>query len=88
MRQISEDTAGRMGLQAGTVYPALRRLLELYHIEECEGHRLRPGRTARRYRLTGVGEQTLAWELSRLEEAVELGRGRLGDLKLRRKNGL
>jgi DNA-binding PadR family transcriptional regulator len=82
MWQVSEDTEGRMKLHAGTVYPALKRLLQLHHVREI-GDKLRPGRPSRRYQLTSLGKQTLEWELSRIEAAAQLGRQRLSDARLR-----
>jgi DNA-binding PadR family transcriptional regulator len=84
MRQVKIDTAGQMVLRPGGVYPSLKRLLELHHICECDQADSRPGQTSRVYELTGVGEQTLEWELERLEQAAQLGRERLSDARLRR----
>jgi DNA-binding PadR family transcriptional regulator len=76
IEDVARMTGGRVRLRAGTLYAALDRLrteglIDVDH-EEVVQSRLR-----RYYRLTGVGEQRLAAETSRLRQQATLAEGRL-----------
>jgi len=76
IEDVARMTGGRVRLRAGTLYAALDRLrteglIEVDH-EEVVQSRLR-----RYYRLTGVGEQRLAAETSRLRQQATLAEARL-----------
>src|ERR1700684_3405947 len=59
MRQVAEQTGGRMRLGPGTLYSSIQTLLEEKLIEEVEpGEDEKPGNERRRYyRLTSAGRK-------------------------------
>ena len=74
IKDVEERTDGRLVLEAGTLYAAIKRLRDDALIEE------RPtptGADARRrcYGLTDLGRDVLRAESLRLEELVEFARG-------------
>ena len=73
LKDVEERTEGRLQLQAGTLYTAIRRLREDGLVEEVD----RPaGADERRryYGLTRAGQRVLHAESRRLEELVRLAR--------------
>jgi DNA-binding PadR family transcriptional regulator len=78
MRQVAEQTAGRMRLGPGTLYGSIRTLLEEGLIEEVEPRRTRgPGEERRRYyRLTSAGRKVARTEAERLAELVSVARAK------------
>lgn len=68
IKQIEKDTEGSVKLLTGTLYLALKRLVELGHIEEVEQHVhvVADGGDQRRkyYRLTGKGQGALEKEIA------------------------
>ena len=78
MKEIATQTSGRLHLGPGTLYGAIKRLLEGDLIEES-AERPDPAHDDERrryYRLTDFGQQVAAAEASRLEELVRLARDR------------
>lgn len=74
IKDVEERTRGRLVLEAGTLYAAIKRLRDDGLLEE----RAAPGGAdARRryYGLTELGAAVLRAESQRLEELVELARG-------------
>ena len=76
MRDVEETTARRMKLGPGTLYGAIKRLLEASLIAEMEE---RPDPTLddsrrRYYRLTNFGRRVLAAEVERLDYLLEIAR--------------
>lgn len=74
IKDVEERTEGRLSLEAGTLYAAIKRLRDDGLIEE----RTAPeGSDARRryYGLTRLGTDVLRGESLRLEELVEMARG-------------
>lgn len=78
MRQVAEQTDGRMRLGPGTLYSSIQTLLEAKLIEEIEpredanlGHERR-----RYYRLTSVGRKLARSEAERLADFVRLARAK------------
>ncbi len=70
MKDVEAITGGGMRLGPGTLYGALRRLLEGGLVEEA-GERCAEGDERRRYyRITGAGRQVLAAETARLQRLV------------------
>jgi DNA-binding PadR family transcriptional regulator len=71
---ILQDTArmsdGRVRLSTGTLYGALRRLLEEDWIERFEEQDSSRGRQA--YRLTAAGRQNLRMEVSRMKRLTRV----------------
>lgn len=71
MKQIEDQSAGSVTLGPGTLYGALKRLLEEELIEEVQGT---TERGKRHYQLTEKGRKQLTLETQRLEAMVRLSR--------------
>ena len=78
MRQVAEQTAGRMRLGPGTLYSSIQSLLEEKYIEEVglrEDARL--GHERRRYyRLTSAGRKLVRSEAERLADLLRVARAK------------
>jgi DNA-binding PadR family transcriptional regulator len=78
MREIVTQTGGKLSLGPGTLYGAIKRLLEDDLIEESD-ERPDPAHDDERrryYRLTEFGKRVAAAEAARLEELVSVARSR------------
>jgi len=73
IKDVSERTGGRLELEAGTLYAAIKRLRDDGLITETEGPRDADARR-RYYDLTPLGRRVLRAESERLEELVDLAR--------------
>lgn len=78
MQDVITNTGGKLRLGPGTLYGAIKRLLESELIEESDE---RPDPThdderRRYYRLTELGKRVAAAEAARLDELVDLARSR------------
>ncbi len=78
MREVAEHTDGRMRLGPGTLYGTIKRMLADGWIEESDE---RPDpqlddERRRYYRLTGVGLKLVKAEAERLEQLVNVARGK------------
>ncbi len=71
MQDVAERTGGKLKLSPGTLYGAIRRLLELNLIMEVAGDDRR-----RFYRLTRFGEKVAQAEAARLAGLVDDARAR------------
>ena len=78
MRQVAEQTDGRMRLGPGTLYSSIQTLLEAQLIEELDprddpalGHERR-----RYYRLTSAGRKLARSEAERLADLLRVARAR------------
>ncbi|GMV06417.1 MAG: PadR family transcriptional regulator [Gemmatimonadota bacterium] len=73
IKDVEERTQGRLVLEAGTLYAAIKRLRDDLLLEESDGP---PGGDARRryYGLTPLGLRVLRAESERLAELVALAR--------------
>jgi len=73
IKDVEGRTHGRLVLEAGTLYAAIKRLRDDRLLEESDGP---PGGDARRryYGLTSLGRQVLRAESERLAELVALAR--------------
>lgn len=73
IKDVGTRTEGRLELEAGTLYAAVKRLRDDTLIRETEGP---AGADARRryYEITALGSRVLRAESERLEELVELAR--------------
>jgi len=78
MRQVAEQTGGRMRLGPGTLYSSIQALLEEKLIEEVEaraddqlGHERR-----RYYRLTAAGRKLARSEAERLADLLRVARAK------------
>jgi DNA-binding PadR family transcriptional regulator len=72
MRQVEGLTSDRLRIGPGTLYTALKRLLDTRLIEECDTDSER----RRNYRLTRKGRELAAAEARRLSELVQAARKR------------
>lgn len=78
MRQVAEQTGGRMRLGPGTLYSSIQALLEENFIEEVDfrkdeklGHERR-----RYYRLTSAGRKLARSEAERLADLLRVARAK------------
>lgn len=78
MRQVAEQTAGRLRLGPGTLYSSIQALLEQKFIEEVDlredaklGHERR-----RYYRLTTAGRKLARSEADRLADLLRVARAK------------
>jgi len=78
MRQVEEQTAGRMRLGPGTLYGSIQSLLEEKFIEEVDlGEDTKPGQERRRYyRLTASGRKLARSEAERLADLLRVARAK------------
>ena len=76
MRDIADETGGRIRILPGTLYSTIKRLVAADLIEECEAPRGAESDDARRryYRVTKAGRAAAASEVERLTLLVRLGR--------------
>lgn len=75
IKEVEQMSTGRVSLAAGTLYTALRRMLEDHWIERIEDdHPTNRGEARERklYRLTDLGRSILDLETERLETLVAL----------------
>lgn len=72
MKQVEHDSNAKVKLGAGTLYGAIKRMLEANLITEFESdHSIR-----KYYKLTEKGRSIFSHELQRYNEAVELAKKR------------
>ena len=78
MRNVAQQTAGRMRLGPGTLYSSIRVLLEQGLIEEVDPPRdLSAGHERRRYyRLTATGRKLARSEAERLADLLRVARSK------------
>jgi DNA-binding PadR family transcriptional regulator len=67
MKQVEADSKGKVRMGPGTLYGSLQRMTLTGLVEEIED---RDDERRRFYRLTKNGQQSLAAELSRLEQVL------------------
>ena len=70
LKDVEEVSSGRVVLSTGTLYGALRRLLEDGWIERFEQDDTSRGRQA--YRLSPLGRRNLQTEVSRLKQLTRV----------------
>lgn len=73
IKDVADRTQGRLELEAGTLYAAIKRLRDDRLIDETDGPTDADARR-RYYRLTPSGERVLRAESERLELMVQLAR--------------
>jgi DNA-binding PadR family transcriptional regulator len=81
MRQVEEQTAGKVRLGPGTLYSSIQALLEEGLIEEVDpgaatGHSDAPRERRRSYRLTTAGRKIARNEAQRLADILRVARAR------------
>lgn len=75
MKEVSALSDGRIELSTGTLYGALKRLLEAGWIEPVRERGVRQSARPRRaYALTGLGRRSLDGEIARLQTLVKAAR--------------
>jgi len=76
MKQVKEDSKGKVKMGAGTLYGSLKRMLEAKLIREAEKRVDAELDDERRvyYQITGVGQKALSDELERYNSIVSLAR--------------
>ena len=72
MKQVEQDSAGKVIMGPGTLYGSIKRMLQSGLIEELAGDHAR----RKYYALTDKGRKSLTSELQRYNDAVELARGK------------
>jgi len=72
IKQVEEDSAGKIKLVSGALYTSIKKLHEQGLIEEVS----ELGGTRRYYKLTEAGNKALASELTYYQATVELGHQR------------
>jgi DNA-binding PadR family transcriptional regulator len=78
MRQVEEQTSGRVRLGPGTLYSSVQALLEEGLIEEVDGGGEGDGASERRryYRLTSSGRKLARAEAERLADLLRIARAK------------
>jgi PadR family transcriptional regulator PadR len=76
LRDVDELSDGRVKLSTGTLYGAIKRLLEANWIRKVE-ERVEAARDRQAYNLTTQGRDMLGSEVKRLESLVRLSRTRV-----------
>ena len=77
MRNVAEQTAGRMRLGPGTLYSSLQALVEAALIEEVDTPEPEPGQERRRYyHLTSAGRKLARSEAERLADLLRVARAK------------
>ncbi len=78
MRQVANQTGGRLRLGPGTLYSSVRSLLEEHLIEEVDrGADAKLGEERRRYyRLTNAGRKVARTEAERLADLLRVARAK------------
>ncbi|HET8669744.1 MAG TPA: PadR family transcriptional regulator, partial [Candidatus Saccharimonadales bacterium] len=74
MKQVEDDSQGKVNMGAGTLYGSLKRMLDAGLVKES-GKRVDPEMDDQRriyYQITGVGTKALAAELDRYRHIVAL----------------
>lgn len=77
MKDVETLSGGRVTFSTGTLYGALKRLLEQGWIERVDSSERESGRPRKDYRLTDLGQRILNAEAARLESLAEAARLRL-----------
>ena len=75
LKDVEELSEGRVKLSTGTLYGALRRMLEDKWIERF--HEPDASRDRQAYKLSGSGHQVLTEEVSRMNQLTRLAAARL-----------
>ena len=76
MRQVEEQTGGRVRLGPGTLYSSIQAMLEAGLIEEVEGREEAGAERRRCYHLTSMGRKLARAEADRLAEMLRIARAK------------
>jgi DNA-binding PadR family transcriptional regulator len=74
IKEVEEQTDGRLRPGTGSLYAALQRLVEEGLISEVVGPRLEGGRTRRTFRITTAGRLRTRAEAERMARVLALAR--------------
>lgn len=76
MKQVKEDSKGKVKMGAGTLYGSLKRMLDAKLIKECDKRVDAELDDQRRiyYQITGLGKKALSEELERYNSIVSLAK--------------
>ncbi|HEX2905584.1 MAG TPA: helix-turn-helix transcriptional regulator [Phototrophicaceae bacterium] len=77
MKDVAALSEGRVVFSTGTLYGALKRLLEQGWIERVDSPEIESGRPRKDYQLTEAGRRLLSAEAARLETLAQAARLRL-----------
>jgi len=80
LKDVERMSDRRVRLSTGTLYGALRRLLDKGWIERFEENNVSRGRQA--YRLTALGRQNLQMEISRMKQLTRVAHLRVARKEL------
>lgn len=74
MKEVHEDSNGRVKMGPGTLYGSLKRMLDAKLVEECDKRVDSALDDERRiyYQITGLGKKALSAELERYSSIVKL----------------
>jgi DNA-binding PadR family transcriptional regulator len=76
MRQVEEQTGGRVRLGPGTLYGSIQTMLEEKLIEEISVNDDTPSERRRYYRLTSAGRKVARSEADRMADVLRVARAR------------
>src|SRR5215471_13235407 len=76
MREVSEQTEGRMRLGPGTLYGSIRTLLREELIQEVDGPADNSSERRRYYRLTPAGRKLARSEADRMADLLRIARAK------------
>jgi DNA-binding PadR family transcriptional regulator len=74
LKDVLQQTDGKVRLGPGTIYGTLQRLMESGWVEESDGPASAVDERRRHYRLTKSGRQALEQEVRRMEGLVRVAR--------------
>jgi DNA-binding PadR family transcriptional regulator len=78
LKDVQHLSSGRIILSTGTLYGAIKRLVELEWIERFENSvEIENGRPRKEYRLTNLGQQIFNAEFARLQNLVTATQNRI-----------
>jgi DNA-binding PadR family transcriptional regulator len=75
LKDVQEQSGGRVRLGPGTIYGTLQRLMEQGWVEESEGPARPVDERRKYYRLTRAGREAVRQEIDRLDALVRAARG-------------
>jgi DNA-binding PadR family transcriptional regulator len=79
MKDVQELSEGRVSLSTGTLYGAIKRLLDsgwIVRVEEDGREMVQPRRFRKSYKLSRVGKRMLDSELTRMRSLIKLAKRR------------
>lgn len=74
-RQWMFDNNEENRMSSGTIYPAIKRLMNMHLIVESS-QEVEKSNSGPEYEVTSIGREVLSWELMRLQDQINLGKER------------